>query len=69
MVWMKIFYILSSQTLLAIASQKHVSRIVLPYRSIHNNRDIFSDQIMVLIFFKNTIAKRHVKRLTECGPI
>ena len=45
-------------------SQKLVSRIVLPYKSIYNNRDIFYDK-MVLIFFMNTIAKPHVKRLCD----
>ena len=48
---------------IVITSQKLVSRIVLPYKSNHNNRDIFYDE-MVLIFFMNTIAKLHVKRLS-----
>ena len=56
-------------TLLAIASQKLASRKVLPYKNIHNNRDIFFDRMKVLIFFMNTVTKRHVKRLTECTPI
>ena len=46
-----------------MAAQKLVSRILLPYKSIHINRDIFYDE-MVLIFFMNTIAKPHVKKLT-----
>ena len=62
MVLMKIFNTISSK-ILVIASQKLVSRIALPYKSIHNNRDIFYDE-MALIFFMNTIAKRHVERLT-----
>ena len=33
--------------------------ILLPYKSYRNNRDIFYDK-RVLIFFMNTIAKRHV---------
>ena len=33
-----------------------------PYKNFHNNRDIFYDE-KVLIFFKNTIAKPHAKRL------
>ena len=37
--------------------------MALPYISIHDNRDIFNDEI-VLIFFMDTIAKLHVKRLT-----
>ena len=56
MVLMKIFNTILLK-LFAIAS-----RIVLPYKSIHCNRDIFCDE-MVLIFFINTIAKPHVKRL------
>ena len=36
----------------------------LPYKSLLTNRDIFYDKI-VLIFFMNTIAKPHVKRLYE----
>ena len=36
---------------------KLVSQVVLPHKSIHNNRDIVYDQ-MVLIFFMNTIAKQ-----------
>ena len=39
-----------------------VSRILLPFKSSHNNHDIFYDE-MVLIFFMNTIAKLHVKKL------
>ena len=58
----KKFYTISSY-ILAIASQKLVSLVVLPYKSIHNNCDIFYDE-MVLIFFVNTIVKPHVKRLT-----
>ena len=42
---------------MAIASQKLVSREC-------NNRDIVYDE-MVLIFFMNTIAKPHVKRLRK----
>ena len=37
--------------------------MLLPYKSIHNNRDIFYDK-MVSIFFMNTNAKPHVKTLT-----
>ena len=37
--------------------------VVLPNKSLHNNRDIFYDE-MVLIFFMKTIAKLHVKKLT-----
>ena len=62
MVLMKIVNTISSW-IFVIASQKLVSRIVLPYKSIHNNCDIFYDE-MVLIFFMNTIAKPHVKRLS-----
>ena len=42
--------------------RKVVSQRLLPYKSFHNNRDIFYDE-MTLIFFMNTIAKPHVKRL------
>ena len=56
----KDFAILSQ--ILAIASQKLVLQIVLTYKSIQNNRDVFYDE-MVLLFFMNTIAKPHVKRL------
>ena len=62
MVLIKILYPISSQ-ILVIASQKLVSRIALPYKSIHNNRGIFYDK-MVLIFFMNTTAKPHVKKLS-----
>ena len=48
--------------MLAIASQKLVSGIVLPCKSVNNNRDIFYDE-KVLIFFINTTAKLYVKRL------
>ena len=41
MVLMKIFNIDIGST-----SQKLVSRIVLPYKSIHNNRDIFQSFMM-----------------------
>ena len=51
-------------TVLAIASQKLVSRIVLPYKSLQSNRDIFYDE-MVLIFCMKTIAMRIVKRLAK----
>ena len=34
----------------------------------HNNRDIFYDE-MVLIFFMNTIVKPRVKRLTDRHPL
>ena len=52
-------------TLLAISiNYCIISRIVLPYKSIHNTRDIFCDE-MVLIFFMNTIEKPHVKRVTD----
>ena len=50
--------------MLAIASQNHVSRILLPYKSLHSNRDMAYDE-MVLIFVINTFAKPHVKRLTD----
>ena len=36
--------------IMAIASQKLVSRVLLPYQSIQYNRDIFYDE-MVSIFF------------------
>ena len=61
MVLVKNFNTISSQ-ILVIALQKIVLQIVLPYKSILNNHDIFYDE-MVLIFFMNTIAKSHVKRL------
>ena len=32
------------------------------YKSIHDNRDIFCDK-MVLIFFMNNLAKPHVKKV------
>ena len=54
------FNSISSWTLV-IASQKLVSRILLTYTSLYNNRDIFYDEM--LIFFMYTIAKPHVKRL------
>ena len=57
MVLMKIFNTISSQ-ILAIASQK-----LLTYKGVHNNCDIFYDE-MVLFFFMKTIAKPHVKRLS-----
>ena len=63
MVLMKIFNTISSK-MLVIASQMFVSLIVLPSKTIHNNRDIFYDE-MVLIFFTNTIVKAHVKRLYD----
>ena len=59
---MKIFNPISSK-ILAIASQKLVSRILLANESPHNNRDIFYDE-MVLNFCMNTTAKPHVKRLS-----
>ena len=62
MVFLKICYTISS-LILAIASQWLVLRILLPYKSIHDNRNIFYDE-MVLIFFMNTIAKPDVDRLT-----
>ena len=61
MVLVKNFNTISSQ-ILVIALQKIVLQIVLPYKSILNNHDIFYDE-MVLIFFMNTIAKPHGKRL------
>ena len=63
MVLMKFFNSISSK-MLVIASQKLVSQIVLTSKSIHNNRDMFDDEI-VLIFFMNTIVKAHVKRLPD----
>ena len=45
MVLMKIFNTISSLILASIALQKLVSRIVLPYKSIHNYRDIFYDEM------------------------
>ena len=48
---------------MAIASQKLVSRKLFTYKSFYNNRDIVYDE-MVLIFFIDTIAKPHIKRLT-----
>ena len=42
-------YFIINTEILAIASQKLVSQVVLPYKSIHNNRGIFSDE-MVLVF-------------------
>ena len=59
---MKIFNTISS-LVLAIASQKLVSRILLPYKNLHSKRDIYYDKL-VLIFFMNTIAKPYAKRLT-----
>ena len=47
---------------MTIASQKPASRILLPYKSFHNTRDIFYDE-MVLIFLMNTIVKRHLRLL------
>ena len=61
MVLIKIFITISSY-LLAITSQKFVSRKLLPCKSHHNNRDIYYDE-MVLIFFMNIIANPQVKRL------
>ena len=40
--------------MLVIASQKFVSREVLPYENIHNSRDIFYDE-MLFIFVMNTM--------------
>ena len=65
MVLVKIFNTILSQ-ILVVASKKIVSRIVLPYKSIYNNCDIFYDK-MVLLFFMNTIAKPRVKRFTDGG--
>ena len=48
---------------MAVASQKLVSRKLLTYKSFHNNLDIAYNKIE-LIFFMNTIAKPHVKRLS-----
>ena len=47
MVLMKIFNTILSQ-LLAIASQKFVSQKLLAYEGVHNNRDIFHDE---MVFF------------------
>ena len=47
--------------LMAIASQKLVSQILLPnITSLYNNRDNFYIEV-VLIIFLNVIAKRYVK--------
>ena len=62
MMVIKIFITISS-LILAIASQKLVSRILLLYESIHSKRDIFYDKL-VLIFFMNIVAKPYGKRLT-----
>ena len=63
MVLMKNFdTILSS--ILAIASQKLVSRAVLPHKSIHINRDIFYDE-MVLIFFDEHHCKTLCKKVVN----
>ena len=48
---------------MAVASQKLVSRKLLTYKSFHNNLDIAYNEIE-LIFFMNSIAKPHVKRLS-----
>ena len=48
---------------MAVASQKLVSRKLLTYKSFYNNLDITYNEIE-LIFFMNTIAKPHVKRLS-----
>ena len=45
---------------------KIVSRVLLPHKSLHNNRDIFYKE-MVLIFFINAIAKPHVKRMNAAN--
>ena len=69
MVLMKIFNTILSEVLVT-ASQKPVSRrrILSPYKSIHNNRDIFYEE-MVLLFFMSTTAKPHVKGLTASALI
>ena len=62
---MKIFNTISSK-MLVIASQKLLSRIVFPFTCIHNNRDIFYNE-MVLIFLMIIIAKLYVKsRVAGC---
>ena len=67
MLLMKIFNSISS-LILAVESQKLVSRIVLSYKSIiHNHRDIFYDE-MVLIFFHVHHCKALFKKV-ECRPI
>ena len=53
-------YFIINTEILAIASQKLVSQVVLPYKSIHNKGGIFSDET-VLIFFMKTIAQLHVR--------
>ena len=47
----KIFNMILS-LMLAIASQKLVSQILLLYESLHNKRDIFYDELM-LIFYEH----------------
>ena len=44
-------------------AEASITILVLSYKSIHNNRHVFYDK-MLLIFFMNTIGKPHVKRLT-----
>ena len=51
-------------SILATTSQNLVSRILLPYKSLHNNRGIFCDE-MELIFYMSIIAKARVKKLTD----
>ena len=59
----EIFNTISLQ-LLAVASQKLVSQILLPYKSLYTNHDIFYDKV-VLICFMDTIVMPHVKRLCD----
>ena len=63
MVWMKIFNTVLGSWLMAIVSQKLLSRQLFAYKSFRNNRGILYGEI-VLILFMNTIAKPHIKRLT-----
>ena len=51
--------------MLAIASQKLVSQISSPYKSLHNNRDIFFDE-MVLDFFYERHCKASCKKIKCC---
>ena len=38
--------------------------MVLPYKSIYNNHDIFHDEITLIFFINTIIAKPHVKILS-----
>ena len=74
MMLMKIFNTISS-LVLAIASQKLVSQILLLYESLHRKRDIYYDKL-VLIFFYEHHCKALRKKVDngtsyaiESGPI